>query len=50
MAAHVVAVGGTEDGIQQPGEAGVEVVATEFDEAAGAFLSGAGDASVAEHA
>lgn len=50
MAAHVVAVGGTEDGAQQPGEAGVEVVATEFDEAAGAFLSGAGDPSIAEHA
>lgn len=36
MAAHVVPAGGAEDGAQQPGETGVEVAATKFDEAAGA--------------
>ncbi len=50
MAAHVVPIGGAEDGAQQPGEAGVEVTATELDEAAGAFLPGAGDTRIAEHA
>lgn len=38
-----------EHGLQDPGKAGVYVIAAQGDEAAGAFLAGAGEAGVAQH-
>lgn len=48
--AEVVAVGHLSHRLQQPGEAHVQIIAAQLDEAAGAFLAGPGQPGIVQHA